>query len=231
MTVITLLCVLLLLCPAKTGPQVSKTHLCFGFKRFLGRGTGGRHNKRKWYGIWDNEIYLTLPRGIASPILGLTNSSSNQSPQLHTHDPHTHCAQTTLQLPSTRTLQLYAVCTLFVCWSWSDSSLNLSCHLAPPRSSSSYWKWDKIPFLVPHRRRKKEEEGKKKKKKNIQEMKVVTRSSVCQTSPWAGTKGPEKSCWDYFSLQMTEEEGGCLRETWMDKDRKTDNGIFRLART
>lgn len=47
-----------------------------------------------------------------------------------------------------------------------------------------------------------------KKKKNIQEMKVVTRSSVCQTSPWAGTKSPEKSCWAYFSLQMMGGGGG-----------------------
>ncbi|KAK5886302.1 hypothetical protein CesoFtcFv8_017349 [Champsocephalus esox] len=45
----------------------------------FGRGWGGRHNKRKWYGIWDNEIHLTLPKGITSPILGFTNSSSNQA--------------------------------------------------------------------------------------------------------------------------------------------------------
>lgn len=52
----------------------------------------------------------------------------------------------------------------------------------------------------------------RKKGKNIQEMKVVTRSSVCQTSPWAGTKGPEKSCCcAYFSLQMREEQGGQRR--------------------
>lgn len=37
-----------------------------------------------------------------------------------------------------------------------------------------------------------------KRKKNIQEMKVVTRSSVCQASPWAGTKGPGKGCWVLF---------------------------------
>lgn len=120
-------------------------------------------------------------------------------------------------------LYLFAEAGVTAAWIWAAILLPLALHLHTG-------KWDEIPFLVPHRRRKKEEEGKKKKKKNIQEMKVVTRSSVCQTSPWAGTKGPEKSCWDYFSLQMTEEEGGCLRETWMDKDRKTDNGIFRLAR-
>lgn len=33
-------------------------------------------------------------------------------------------------------------------------------------------------------------------------MKAVTRSSVCQASPQAGTKGPEKSCWVYFSLHV-----------------------------
>lgn len=38
--------------------------------------------------------------------------------------------------------------------------------------------------------------------KNIQEMKSVTRSSVCQASPQAGTKRPEKSCWVYFSLHV-----------------------------
>lgn len=38
-------------------------------------------------------------------------------------------------------------------------------------------------------------------------MKVVTRSSVCQASPWAGTKGPEKSCWAYFSLHVMWKTG------------------------
>lgn len=45
-----------------------------------------------------------------------------------------------------------------------------------------------------------------KKKKNIQEMKVVTRSSVCQTSPWAGTKGSEKCCCAFFTQQIIEKE-------------------------
>lgn len=49
--------------------------------------------------------------------------------------------------------------------------------------------------------------GKKKGEKNIQEMKVVTRSSVCQTSPWAGTKGPERGCWACFTLHRIEEQG------------------------
>lgn len=116
-----------------------------------------------------------------------------------------------------------ATCSLYiVCLRWSDSPLNLSCHLAPLALHLHTAEWNKIPFLAPP------------KKERIQEMKVVTRSWLCQTSPWAGTKGPEKSCWAYFSQQMTEvkgEEGNTDGRRWIAKRdiRKLRSSLFLVC--
>lgn len=148
----------------------------------------------------------------------------------HTWSTHPLCPNhtaATLHQDPAAICSLYFICLLKLEWQQPESELpscSPSLFIFILESGMKYPSW----FHTEGEKKKKKK--KRKRKKNIQEMKVVTRSSVCQTSPWAGTKGPEKSCWDYFSLQMTEEEGGCLRETWMDKDRKTDNGIFRLAR-
>lgn len=91
-----------------------------------------------------------------------------------------------------------AVCTSVVRWSRSDSSQNPSCCSAPLAFCCHTADGDKICFLVPCRREK---------KKNIQEMKAVIRSCVCQASPRAGTKGPEKSCWVYFGLHLMWKPG------------------------
>lgn len=136
---LTVMLVVLLPHPAKTDPWFwTQTH-CSRLKGFFLRGGTRVADTTRGSGMGYGIIKSISHSREASPHLSWGSEIAqvtSSTPISHTHDPHPPAAPEPHR--SSTPPGPWAVFTLFVCQRWSDSSLNLSCHLTPLAPSSSY---------------------------------------------------------------------------------------------
>lgn len=152
------------------------------------------------YGI----IKSTSPSREASPHLSQGSQIAQVTSRslLHTHDPHPRCAQTAAQLLSSPpgapgcvqfSLFLFVGVGVTAAWIWAAILLR------SPFIFSCRAGWNSLLGSVQKKRRK------KKKHSGNESCNTILRVPNVSLSR---DKGPEKSCWAYFSLQMIQEWWG-----------------------